>query len=542
MVSVWDELKRRHVVRVAIAYAIVSWLILQLADVLIPLLTLPEWVGRLVFLILVIGFPLALIFAWVFELTPEGIQRDSKVTRNKSVSQQSGRRLNYLIIGALVIALGYSVITREPANPDESPIDAAVFNRPMVAVLPFVKTSGDTTFDHLSLGLMDEIIVSLQRFKAFPVVSRGAVLMFQGRDKSVAETAEELNAQYVVDGSIRADGDSLRVLITMSDSKGDQVWARPFVLSSDLEGLFTVVDEVAASIAGAVRESEVDRAVVANRPPVAAWEHYIKGLSMVLDWSPDNHEEGRGHIESALELDPNMAEAWWAMGEFEVIEMMFFPAGEEESRIRLEKSVGYFRRANEISPFQGGACGCLGLMLAMLNRTPEAFTLLEDALHANPLSTRLRVDYASVLVSEGRFDEARAMAQSATGMEPIGWDLALAYSIKATADLAEDRFDEARANVHRAKYASARNVYTTPTAILILYVLGDREEAIELYQDFFSEFPEFSFGNPVTVYYMKSIDSVIASRHRTNAEFPPNALAIVDELASQTATPALLSR
>jgi len=538
MVSVWDELRRRNVVRVAIAYAVVSWLILQLADVLIPLLTLPEWVGRLVFLVLVIGFPLALIFAWVFELTPEGIQRDSKVSHNRSVSQHTGRRLNFLIVGALVIALGYSVISRDSVSPDEPPIDTAILNRPMVAVLPFVKTSGDSIFDHLGLGLMDEIIVSLQRFKAFPVVSRGAVLTFQSRDKSVVETAEELNAQYVVDGSIRADGDNLRVLVTMSDSKGDQVWAKPFVLASDLEGLFTVVEEVAASIAGAVRESEVDRAVVANRPPVAAWEHYIKGLSVILDWSPDRHEEGHGHITSALELDPNMAEGWWALGEFEVVEMMFFPAGEEESRIRLERSVGYFRRANELSPFQGGACGCLGVMLAMLNRASEAFTLLEEALYANPLSTRLRVDYAQVLVSEGRFDEARAMAESAAGMEPMGWDLAMTFTIRATADLAEGRDDEARANVHRAKYVSARNVYSTPSAILILYTLGDREDAIELYQDFVSEFPELSFDNPLTVYYMKSIDRVIASRHRANAEFPPNALAIVDELASQTATPA----
>jgi tetratricopeptide (TPR) repeat protein len=299
-----------------------------------------------------------------------------------------------------------------------------------------------------------------------------------------------------------------------------------------------MVDVVAAAIAGAVRDSEVEMAEVANRPPVAAWEHYIKGLSVILDWSRERHEEGRNHIETALKLDPDMAEASWALGEFEVLELMFSSAGEEESRIRLERSLGYFRRAHELSPFQGGACGCLGVMLAMLNRTSEAFTLLKEALHSNPLSTRLRVDYAQVLVSEGRFDEGRAMAESATGMEPMGWDLALTWTIRATADLAEGRDDEARANVHRAKYVSARNVYSTPSAILILYVLGDREDAIELYQDFVSEIPEFSFDNPVTMYYIKSIDPVIASRHRANAEFPPTALAIMDELASQTATPA----
>ena len=155
MTSFWNELRRRNVVRVAIAYAVVSWLILQLTDVLIPLLTLPDWVGRLVFLVLVIGFPLALIFAWVFELTPEGIQRDSEVGANTSANQHTGRRLNFLIVGALVIALGYSVITRAPVNPDEMTNDTAILNRPMVAVLPFVKTSGGPTFDHLGLGLMD---------------------------------------------------------------------------------------------------------------------------------------------------------------------------------------------------------------------------------------------------------------------------------------------------------------------------------------------------------------------------------------------------
>ncbi|MCP5082509.1 MAG: tetratricopeptide repeat protein, partial [Alphaproteobacteria bacterium] len=263
------------------------------------------------------------------------------------------------------------------------------------------------------------------------------------------------------------------------------------------------------------------------------WEHYIKGLAVVLEWSLDRHDEGRGHIATALEIDPDMAEAWWALGEFEVIEMMLFPAGEEESRIRLEKSLSYFRRANELSPFQGGACGCLGVMLAMLNRPAEAFTLLAAALQANPLSTRLRVDYSQVLMSEGRFEEARTMAQSATGMEPIGWDLAMTWVIRAAADLAAGREEGARANVHRAKYASAQNIYSTPSAIMVLYLLGDREDAIELYQDLVSEIPGFSFENPVTLYYFKSFLPMIASRHRADPAFPATVAAIVDELAGQ---------
>jgi tetratricopeptide (TPR) repeat protein len=216
--------------------------------------------------------------------------------------------------------------------------------------------------------------------------------------------------------------------------------------------------------------------------------------------------------------------------------MMFSSADEEESRIRLESSLGYFRRAHELSPFQGGACGCIGVILATLNRPTEAFTLLEEALDANPLSSRLRVDYAQVLVSEGRFDEARVMAESAVGMEPIGWDLAMAWIIKATADLAEGREEDAKANAYRAIYAHTRNAYATPSAIVILYVLGDRDAAADLYREFVSEIPEYSFENPLFGYYLKSIDPVITAQHRVDAEFPPNVLAIVDELASEAAS------
>ena len=172
------------------------------------------------------------------------------------------------------------------------------------------------------------------------------------------------------------------------------------------------------------------------------------------------------------------------------------------------------------------------------DRPTEAFTLLEEALDANPLSSRLRVDYASVLVSEGYFDEARMMAKSAAGMEPIGFDLATTWIIRATADLAEGREEEARTNVHRANYAYARNIYATPSAIVILYVLGDRDDAARLYREFVSEVPEFSFENPLTKYYLKSIGPVITSRHRTDVEFPPDVSAIVGRLASQAATPA----
>jgi len=534
--QLFQELKRRSVFRVGIAYLIVAWLIAQVTELALDNFAAPDWIIKTVLFLLVVGFPLALILAWAFELTPEGISRDSNVDCGKPVSRGSGRKLDFLIIGALVVALGYFVTTRDSDPAHEQPNDIVILNRPMVAVLPFVNRSGDSAYDFLSLELMEEIIVSLQRFKALPVVSRGAILTFQSRDKSITEIAGELKAQYVVDGSIRANGDTLRVLVTMSDRTGDQVWARRFDLASDFEELFSMTDEVAAAVAGAVRDSEVEIAEVADRPPIAAWEHYIKGLSVIMDWRRERHEEGRSHIERALELDQDMAEAWWALGELETLEMMVTFAGEEEFRTRVETSLGYFRRAHELSPFQGGACGCLGIALEALDRVDEAFVLLDEALEANPVSSMLRVAYAQVLANQGRFDEAIVMAESGARMEPMGRDLALVWMVKATADLAQDRSDEARDNIYRAIYAHHRDLLVTPSAIMILYVLGDRDAAARLYRQFVGEFPEFSFENLLTMATLKPITSLIDLRHRTNSEFPPNVLAIVDELASQAAS------
>ena len=534
----FDELKRRNVFRVGVAYVIVAWLTAQVTELALDSFAAPDWVIKTVLFLLIIGFPLALIFAWAFEVTPEGIKRDSEVDRDKSITRQSGRKLDFVIIGALVVALGYFVITRDSSPPREQSFDLAILDRPMVAVLPFANTSGDSAYDFLSLGLMDEIIVSLQRFRAFPVVSRGAALAFQGREKPITDIAAELQAMYVVDSTFRLNRENLRVLVTMSNRNGDQVWAQPFDLASDFKELYAMLDEVAAGIAGAVRDSEVTRVEASSRPPIAAWEHYIKGLSIILNWRPERYLEGRSHIEQALELDPNFAEAWWALGEIDSTELMVSSLIENVSLARLETIEGYFRRAHELSPFHGAACGCLGMILVALDRVDEAFVLLAEALKANPMSPALRVDYAQALLSQGRFDEARMMAESSARMEPVGIDLSVTWMIKAVADLGQDRREEARDNIFRAIYAHPPNVLVAPHAIVILYLLGDRDAAARLYEEFVGEFPGFSFENPFTEMILGPIDEVIASQRPANTELPPDALAILDELASQSLSPA----
>ena len=159
MASVWGELKRRNVVRVAVAYAIVSWLILQLTDVLMPLLGLHEWVGRLVILLLVIGFPLALIFAWAFELTPEGLKKEKDVDRSQSITHVTGRKLDFVIIGLLTVTLGYFAYDKFVLAPGRDAAGDKLITT--IAVLPFVPMSSGEDDGYFADGLTEEILNAL---------------------------------------------------------------------------------------------------------------------------------------------------------------------------------------------------------------------------------------------------------------------------------------------------------------------------------------------------------------------------------------------
>lgn len=523
------ELQRRNVVRVAIAYLLVAWLIAQVSELALVSFGAPDWVLKTVLFLLVISFPVAVLLAWAFELTPDGVRRESGVDDDSS-TRRAGRWLELTIFVALAVALGYFVYTNEWDLSRGEEFDPTILERPMVAVLPFTNTSGNPDYDYLSLGLMDEIIVSLQRFKTFPVVSRGAALMVQGRDSPVTEIAKKLQASYIVDSTIRRNRENLRVLVTLSNREGEQVWAQPFELRSDFENLFDVVDEVSAGVVSAVQNSEVARIQSASRPPIEAWGHYIKGLVVILNWRPEDHEMGLSHIERALELDPNFAEAWWALGEIVATELMGSSKVQDLTLETLESLASYFRRAHEISPFHGAACGCLGLILVAMHKDEEAFVLLSEALEANPMSPALRVDFAQALVSEGRLDEARAMAISAARMEPVGVDLSVTWLVRAIADLGQDQMGEAKKNIFRAIYAHPQNLMVTPAAIVVLYELGDRDAAASLYKEFVVNFPDFSFDNPFTRMIQRPIDEVIEFRHLANPDYPADSMAVLDEL------------
>jgi TolB-like protein len=261
------ELKRRSVFKVGIAYIVVAWLVMQVADVILNNIEAPSWLFRALLLFLAIGFAFALFFAWAFELTPEGIRRDSEVAGSAPPVATSGHRLSYVIIGVLALAAAYLFITREPSAPNLASGIDTLAARPSVIVLPFANVSGDNEQDYVAFGVTDELIIGLQRLGHFPVVSRSTALSYGVTELSATDFAQNHGASYLVEGSVNVGGDGVRILANLSSTGGNQVWAESYQLDGGQIDVFDVADELASKVAGAVLQSEVARVQRKNARP-----------------------------------------------------------------------------------------------------------------------------------------------------------------------------------------------------------------------------------------------------------------------------------
>ena len=246
--GIWEELKRRNVVRVAAAYVIVAWLLLQVADVVLDNIEAPAWVFQAILLLLVIGFPVAIIFAWAFELTPEGLKKEKDVDRTESVTHLTGRKLDFTIIAVLTIAVVYFVADKFFWADDlatESQVTASI------AVLPFVPLSSGENDGYFADGLTEEILNALTQLPELQVRARTSSFFFKGQNIPVPEIADRLNVVYVIEGSVRRDGEQLRITAQLIRASDDfHLWSQTY--NRTLDDVFAVQEDIAENIAEAL--------------------------------------------------------------------------------------------------------------------------------------------------------------------------------------------------------------------------------------------------------------------------------------------------
>lgn len=282
MNRLWEELKRRNVVRVGLAYAVVSWLIIEVASTIIPILELPGWATRLILIMLLLGFPLALLFAWAFELTPEGIKKEKDVDRSESITASTGRKLDRAIIAMMAVAITYLVAANYVFD-DISPEESDVTIEKSVAVLPFVPLSSGPDDGYFADGLTDEISAALAGLPDLDVAPRASSYFFKGQNLPLTEVADRLEVAHVVDGSVRRDGNRIRATVQLTRaSDGSVLWSQNY--ERTLDDTFAVQQDIAENIATVLDVALDDdaRQIMRNAGigDVEAFVAYQKGLEL----------------------------------------------------------------------------------------------------------------------------------------------------------------------------------------------------------------------------------------------------------------------
>lgn len=343
--SLFSELHRRNVVRVGIAYTVFAWLLLQVADVVMENIGAPDWVMQALLFLLLLGLLPALIFAWVFELTPEGIKRESDVAEGVSVVHQTRRKLDTLIIGTLVIAVAYLFWDgrlREPAADrplaaseqdaggeqkltgmdalrEQTEIAARVKNsadadgKTSIAVLPFVNLSSDPEQEYFSDGISEELLNVLAQIPALRVAARTSSFQFKGDNRDIGEIAQLLKVGHVLEGSVRKAGTRLRITAQLIEAEGGfHLWSETY--DRELEDVFAIQDDISRAIGDALTaELGLEDKILPGASKVtantAAYEAFLKGRALVNQRGNQAITAGVRELERAVRLDPNYAPA-----------------------------------------------------------------------------------------------------------------------------------------------------------------------------------------------------------------------------------------
>ena len=456
------ELKRRNVYKVAVAYAVVAWLLMQVASQIFPFFEIPNWVVRLVILFLVIGFPIALIVAWAFEVTSEGIKR-TEAADAAGLRSHGGTWIYVVLIGA-ALSVGLFFVGRytaghATARPASEKLQRGKQNEvakasldKSIAVLPLVNESGDPKDEYFSDGLSEELIAALAQISGLKVIGRSSSFRFKDRKEEPRAIGEKLGVSTLLDGTVRKQGDRVRIVAELVNAAdGIQLWTRTF--DRELKDIFAMQEEIARAVAESLKvtllgsqDRSAQRGAAGN---VEAHNAYLQGHFHLQRRNLEDYRKAVGYFDQAIRLDPNYAlaytersEAWSFIGDL---------TGQHEpawsnARSDAEKAVaiapdlaeahaalGWIRffidwkfaegitaikRAEELSPGNPTANDLLARAILYLGRLDEGERQARHAVELDPLSVIAQGNVARALFFAGKLDEADAAARKAAELQP----------------------------------------------------------------------------------------------------------------------------
>jgi TolB-like protein len=492
------ELKRRNVVRMAGLYLVGAWLLTQVASTVLPMFGAPDWLPRSIVSLLAIGFIPALIFSWVFELTPQGLRRDEDVPPEQSIAPQTARRMDRMIIVVLLLALSYFIFDKfvltprrqaalSPDSPNEN--KSSAISEKSIAVLPFENLSSDKENAYFVTGIQDEILTRLAKIGALKVISRSSTLQYQSKPGNLREIGRQLGVANILEGSVQKAGAAVHVNVQLIKAvTDDHLWAESY--DRTLENIFGVEGEIAQTVAEALKakltgaEEKVLAQKSTNNP--AAYDAYLRGMEQYRQMEEEPAKAAQASFEEAVRLDPQFAAAWAALSR--TCSLMFFAFDVTPARraaaesalaeaVRLQPDlaetqlarayVQYWVRRDYKSalemmrqlrtswPNNAEVFHAMALISARLGQWKESLDFIEQSVALSPKEISLRLHAIQIALAMREFAKAITMADNALQLWPNNSNL---LGFKAFAFQARGQLDEAQsvlANVSLDKASSA---------------------------------------------------------------------------------------
>ena len=420
------ELKRRNVYKVAVAYAVVAWLFVQVATQVFPFFESPNWAVQLVVLLAVIGFPIALVLAWAFEITPEGIKREGEIGRSKSIARKTGRKLTAFIVALAAVAAGLMIFrfvrSQENSEARKQIAPTVEVESKSIAVLPFENLSAEKTNAYFADGIQDEILTRLSKIADLKVISRTSTQRYKSAPENLPEIARQLGVAHILEGSVQKQGDAVHVAVQLIRAATDShVWADSY--DRKLTDIFSVESEVAKAIADQlqVHLTGPEKQVIAAKPTdnPEAYDAYLRGLAYTIKTqnTPANYLGAQKYFREAVRLDPKFALAWALLSYVDA--RGYHTTNIQPTAALREEARQAFETALALDPNQGEAWVAKGYYhYGCVNDFETAVRCYEQARKFLPNSSLIPQSLAFVARDQGQWEQSESYFNEAERLDP----------------------------------------------------------------------------------------------------------------------------
>jgi TolB-like protein/Flp pilus assembly protein TadD len=456
------ELKRRNVIRAVILYVGAVWALAQGISQLGPSVGAPEWATRWFLVAAVIGFPFALVLSWFYEFTPQGLKRESEIDPAESITRHTGRKLDFAIIGVLAVAVVLLLTDRFVLLHGVNETTAAPISEKSIAVLPLINSTGDAANEYFSDGISEEFISTLSRLQDLKVIGRTSSFQFKGKTDDSKTIGEKLGVYYLLEGSVRKSADRVRIAVALIKSgDGANVWSETY--DRELKDIFAVQSEIAGAVAKQLKvallgnngqAAQLTTAATPSNQNVEAYNALLQGNFYLNRGTADDYRKAIGYYEEAIRLDPryalayakltlsaaNLANVYAGIATKEGQEAIAKARAAAKSALDLDPNLAEahlaqgvvlmnldlnlvaaeaeLRRALELAPQNPAVINNLAILMGKLGRLDETVALMQQAIVLDPLRSAFQKNLVIYLTVLGRYDEAEAALRKVIELQP----------------------------------------------------------------------------------------------------------------------------